>query len=899
MPETNQSPSILKKIDKLVASFITWLSSVFFSTVKFTKASILSLLIIVFILLLLTKMDQAFTMFVDLIETEGFRWSLLFSFFMINALALALSHYPIYNYYAANLNNSAKFTTWEGVYPLKDKFKFLKLYKLFKVHIFHEKPGAGYKKDERSHHMRYSIGLLIHAVWIYFIIKTFLPKFDFTEGQATTAIWVFRAMCLVPLLHYIYLRRAVNKAKQDKDTDGIYRRIANRFTWLLLLTLGGVITCLTYDAMFSRIGFFILVSTCYLFMFMYLYFRTLRTKLRDVTALYEESRNKIVGFIMKLFKRLLYKSEHYLMLFSVNFIISLGIIFWTTFMAIRIGDLPNGTPILLAYFYAYYFILAGLGKFFFAYHKIREQTAEKTGEVPKHSLRFKLVVFGIFTLVLLFGIGMNSESKTHELTPVDRDIPGELSENDFLSDVKTLPGNTVFFVASHGGGLKSNAWTLHVLEELHRETEGRLMDRTIAFSGASGGSLGLALYTGLSGEITGSLDHDLNLLNERIDVISRGNYTSSDLTLTFGLDSFRKLWPLNQEFGLQDRPYYAMIKYQNYVEDTKNTTLSEEPFRNFWNHVYKERGYFPSLIMNTAATTGRRGVLWSVKANDFNKIFHFSEDLAELVAYSEENEGKNLKTLSYYEAVSTTNRFPVFSPAAKIPGYGHYIDAGAIDNSGLLGCLDLYLYLQSQDGFSYFGNKKVVFIEIINSKTLYLDNLLKSLEEGPIQKEENETDNIIADLQTALNLDKIPGYVSDFVDRYGQVELIKIFMPHKVSIGDVESYLNGKIVNKTQRLDLIKKLKDHNEYIDSITEKGHGAKDQNKFLRKWNTYEPTLSRHLSKSSLQFIEDILGHRSIRQKIDIIKSRLDEQPAANETNIDSLKQPESELLPGTHP
>ncbi|MBT8275866.1 MAG: hypothetical protein KJO39_06985 [Bacteroidia bacterium] len=875
MPETNQSPGLFKKLDNLFSSFITWVSNVFSSVVKFTKASILSLLIIVFILLLLTKMDQAFTMFVDLIEANGFKWGLMFSFFMINALALALSHYPIYNYYAANLNNSASFTTWEEVYPFKPKgsTKGRWLYRLFKVFIFHEKPGGNYKKDDRAHYMRYSIGLLIHAVWILFIIKTFMPKFNLSEAQTTTTMWAFFALCFVPLLHYIYVRRAVQKAKQVNNTTAIYKRLASRFTFLLILTFAMVITCLVFGSLFSRIGFFILVFTCYLFMFNYLYFRILRTKLAEVVTLFEVSGSKLTLLIMRIFKRLLYKSEHYLLLFSFNFIISIVIVIWTTYMAIRVGDLPNGTPILLAYFYTYYFIIAAIGKFFFAYRKIREQISEENGEAPKHSFRFKLVCFGIFMLLSLFAVGMMTESRTHELELVDHDNSNDLHEVQFINDIRNIPGNTVFFIASHGGGLKSNAWTLHVLEKLHRETNDQLMDRTIAFSGASGGSLGLALYTGLSKELSGKFSNDMKLLEERIDIISEGNYTSSDLTLTFGLDSFRKLWPFNREYPLQDRPYYAMIKYQNYVEDSIHHRLSRQSFRSFWKDVYEKRGYFPSLIMNTAATTGRRGILWSVKANNFDNIFHFSEDLAELSEYSDGDSSVRPKTLSFYEAVSTTNRFPVFSPAAKIPGYGHYIDAGAIDNSGLLGCLDLYLYLQSKDNFNFFQNKKVVFIEIINSKTLYLDNLLKKIEQDPIQKEENETDNIIADLQTALNLDKIPGYVSDFVDRYNQAELIKIFMPHKVTIGDVESYLNGKIENKSQRQGLINKLKAHNSYLDSITERGNGQEDTDRFFKEWNTYEPTLSRHLSESSLLFIKEVLDHNSITESIKRIKDHID--------------------------
>ena len=118
--------------------------------------------------------------------------------------------------------------------------------------------------------------------------------------------------------------------------------------------------------------------------------------------------------------------------------------------------------------------------------------------------------------------------------------------------------------------------------------------------------------------------------------------------------------------------------------------------------------------MNTAGTKGSRGILWSVKPNDFEAIFPFAENLATI---------NNDKTLPYYQAVSTTNRFPVFSPAAKIPGYGHYIDAGAIDNSGLLGCLDLHQYLlRNPDLLPY---KKIAYIEIINSKSLYINYLVE------------------------------------------------------------------------------------------------------------------------------------------------------------------------------
>ena len=147
-------------------------------------------------------------------------------------------------------------------------------------------------------------------------------------------------------------------------------------------------------------------------------------------------------------------------------------------------------------------------------------------------------------------------------------------------------------------------------------------------------------------------------------------------------------------------------------------SLSEVPYRAYWADAFRKEDngaqkYFPSLIMNTAGVRANRGILWSVKdSNTFNTIFPNADNLADL--YFNED-----KTLPYYQAVSMTNRFPGLSPAAKIKGYGHYMDAGVIDNSGLLSNLDVYNYLKTKDAL--FANKKVIFIDIINSKIYVVD----------------------------------------------------------------------------------------------------------------------------------------------------------------------------------
>ncbi|RDK87267.1 hypothetical protein [Marinirhabdus gelatinilytica] len=261
--------------------------------------------------------------------------------------------------------------------------------------------------------------------------------------------------------------------------------------------------------------------------------------------------------------------------------------------------------------------------------------------------------------------------------------------------------------------------------------------------------------------------------------------------------------------------------------------------------------------MNTAGTSGNRGILWSVKQQKFEDIFPYATNLADL---------SGNKTIPFYQAVSTTNRFPVFSPAAKIKGYGHFIDAGAIDNSGLLGCLDLHNYLIRDE--KVLGDKQIAYIEIINSKSLYVAHLVTEFKEKHdiphIDANETETDNLVADLKTGLNLDKIPNYLSHYLKNWeansdGNIKYFKIMMPHKVTLGDIEGYFNGTILDPTIVNDLEWFLAQKNKEILDITEKPDKT-----FFEPWQFYEPTLSRHLSRSSLNYFDAILEHPYLKKQ-----------------------------------
>jgi len=813
---------------------------------NFFKASFLSIFIIVLILLLLTKMDQAFTLLIDIVENKQDWFAFLLTFIFVNTLAISLSHYPIYTYYSSNLNNSGDYTVWKRSHP----YPFWPL-KRFPVFTYTTNPQSKYVPDKLANYFRYALGLIIHVIWVHFIIKAFERNLMFDGILFTKYVWVFYIVMLLPLLVYIILKEKLHKINFEntksytKDREiQLFKRIG--FYYAFVYILSRILLVITvFFSSFSKAGFLLIYITCLSFMFNYVYFRLARTHLSKIETLVK---GPLKFFISKV--KILEKSEYYLLVFNVSFVIVAIYILYASIASILDLYLPNSLPILLGFFYFYYFIIANAGKYFFVSQKLQILTSGK----------YK-IIFGLtFTFFLLIAITncSNIENKTHEIDLIDAS-QNDITETDFIAALQSKTSNNLFFVASHGGGLKSNVWTLNVLNELQKSTQGDFLENTIAFSGASGGSLGLALYTALFKEY----GQDYETIQNRIDAIAKTKFTSIDLTLTFGIDSYRKIWPLNQNIGIKDRPYYAMRKYQNRIEKTRHKKLSNQSFRSFWGETFQKEGYFPSLIMNTAGTNGKRGILWSVKQENFDEIFPFAVNLADL---------HNDQTIPFYQAVSTTNRFPVFSPAAKIPGYGHFIDAGAIDNSGLLGCLDLHNYLLSKD--SIIHNKTIVYIEIINSKELYVSYLLDKFKAENqlkhIVKNENEIDNIIADIQTGLNLDKIPGYLSDYLgllekNPKNKIRHIPLYMPHKITVNDIENFLFGTIEDKKLKKQISDFLKTENDIIFSVTENPNKS-----FFETWDNYEPTLSRHLSESSINYIHNILNHPYLQSQFDEIYS-----------------------------
>jgi hypothetical protein len=828
----NKLPIVLPK-----NNFLSFILRRLYSIVNFIKSSIVSILTISIIFGLLLQMEQAYTMLIFMVEED--HTSLLFCFIFLNLLAISLSHFPTYTYFAGNLNESKKFISFKKEKPYPNSiFRFINVYTYKKE--TKKIDGENYISDDIVNILRNYLGLVIFSIWLFFAYNTYQPNLVYTQNLS---LFYYFTLIIggLPYLTYAWfkylLRTDSNRIEQRKKTYGLIGKLHFIFFWISILLL--ILTAIF--AKFSQSGLLLLIVTTGSMMFTFVFFRLARPRVQHVinrlkeTQLQKSSSLKKGAIWFAKAMNSVINPKRYLGILRISFYACFLFITYLSISAyFNSESLPNSLLIVLAFLYFYFYIISMISKYYFVKYSIAQKN--KADSATLNSVKFKLLTFTILlTCILLIISSSNSfEDRQNELTLINTTNNEGLSIKEFETSMNKNM-DTLYFVSSYGGGLKSNIWTLMVLDSLNKMTNGNFMKQTVSMSGASGGNLGVALY----GNICGLSKKNTKTI---ISNIRKHDYASKDITMLFGADVIHSTFPFSLFSSPEDRAYYNTLTYQNYVQEIQKSELDNVSFRQYWKTLSKNIGYLPILIVNTSSTEAKRGVFCSLDTEgNFDDVFNFSKNLSEIDG----------KSIPFYEAISSTNRFPFISPAAKISGSGHYIDAGAIDNSGVLSNWDLYQYLKINT--TLFVNKTVVFLEIENDKSNYIAHLLREYfkTHKVFVKNENETSAILANVSGGLNLNKIPGYLDDFLRKHDKNndDFIhkEILLPHKVSISDIEQHIGGKIEkNKQLERFLIKK----NAKILTITG------EVNDFSTPWKNYEPVLSRHMSQSNLNYYDNII-------------------------------------------
>lgn len=830
------------------------------SLLRLLMSSMISLFVIALFLLLLTRMDQGITIVIDMFSS----WpNLLLTLLLVNFLALILSHFPYYFDLAVRDDN--KEIQWIKDYNL-GLFGFV-------YHNTSFNPGDNiWIKIIRRH-----IGIVMYAIWFLVLITVKSEVFE-KELNVSGRFIIWN---LVFLLIHICIQAHQNRIKHKIRNQNIQESVISKSqkavrNYLVLfqvvlfanIFLGIYFLIKVSNTGWNKFNLNLLIVLTLLNALLYLLFRMSRSwfvyyrrgkgKAVDETKYYSQELGTDFTVYELLPLRFLASTPNYLA--AMGFF---GVLF--TFPVIIIGTITtqsiqclNPIPLLIVMVVFYYSSVVITLKHFIYYKSNAER---KDNKFYKWMSRVMMALPILF--IWLFFTMNKIDNDLHTLPLVNAkgtenfNTP-EMTKQEFISGIDTSL-NKHFFIGSYGGGLKANIWNLLLLNEL-TALDDSFLESTICISGVSGGAIGLANFTALKNNYN---NHNYDLNDLKISEIGSANMLSTDIFGWMFKDFWREALPGRFfEFKGSDRANLSMAMYSRMIHESDQAL--EIPMRQYWRNTYDKHGYFPAVIFNTTPTTSNYGVACSVKGMSFPiaiDILEFDKD-----------KNNKFQSISFFGAASTTNRFPIFSPTARISGKGHFVDGGYFENSGLLNAKYFYEEINSDPSVTL---KNVAAINIINDKGLYIMEKLKSKGITEFKSPEKHEGEFMSILNGIVALERLPRYMREVLSDDEDIELITLQMPYYFDIEDVKSVFQVESFLEED----IKKLKPiiqaNNQEIKNALKAHKNDKNQPIYdYENWKLVEPPLGRLMSRPAVEYQRAmVMHHPAVRETINKILHKED--------------------------
>jgi hypothetical protein len=273
----------------------------------------------------------------------------------------------------------------------------------------------------------------------------------------------------------------------------------------------------------------------------------------------------------------------------------------------------------------------------------------------------------------------------------------------------------VFIIAAEGGGSRAAYWTGMALQKLYQQYP-EAYPYTFAISSVSGGSLGAAMYLSFRRDLVDQRD---TLTLKRM--VSKDFLTSVTSALLYP-ELVQKVLPF---------PVTAFDRAR-WLEDSWARVYETTLHRNTWNDsflsLWQSSDYtLPLLFVNsTKVETGQKILVSSVRTDTT-----FLKDAIDLLDVS----GRDLPLKT---AISLSARFPLVTPGGRIRSYwmdansaekdsvwGHAVDGGYFENTGLGTATELYLFLH-QIALDKQLKIRPVLISIVNDDYSPNDNVFRN-----------------------------------------------------------------------------------------------------------------------------------------------------------------------------
>ncbi len=753
----------------------------------------------------------------------------IFTFhFLIYFLGLIMSLYPtyIFDFFSKNLSNKYYTSTCCGLmyfdFPKNDNKQEKPLVKNTKSIYFIE--GA----------VRKFLGMLVFIIWSWLIV------FVYYTHQIDKPIKIFvivlnAVFTLVGIFTFWYYTYRVNKNqniydKAIKFAEGYYKKYLVIFLGILILFCALI---LFYN--WHIITVIVQLIICLLLsihLSIYRNFRSCFEPIKKITAFLNLQRK--LGFIVLAF------------ILAINFCTDLA-------------EQTNPINIVLASLIAFYTVIIILFKvYLFLKNKNKSDEINYIPFIFKSKIKLNQYSIGLLCAFLFVILNIRMGSDLHKLKLIDSK-DNKISLEEFYLKFKSVQDSTSqapILYAAYGGGLKAHYWNYLILDELYNDSN---FENVLAMSGVSGGGMGIGNYTAMNYFEFTSKDKATTMAK-----VKSSNILGIELSWLFGYDLLREYWLSLIKLG-SDRSYRSMQYYSNLL-DPSSELVGNTSMYDVYAKLFRDSSYYPNLIINSTSTSDKYGVVSAI-SND--AMFPGASNLLDI------NIDGQSKTLNYFESLSTCNRFPIISPAAKVPTKGNFVDGGYFENSGIMSLISFRNALVDLEKANYKDQEPVVkkklrLVSVRNSKLNYFQSLLSKsdlinydlLYDNCSKKSANDSE-LSSIIKGISNLDRMPNYIkSNLTENHTEdFTFIDIDLPYYIKDNEIEDLIGCTLDSATCRKirAITKKSNDDIEKIlKSDTWPNYKVKD-------WGIVDPPTARILSKPVEIYMEAMMGHPNVQKNL----------------------------------
>jgi predicted acylesterase/phospholipase RssA len=285
-------------------------------------------------------------------------------------------------------------------------------------------------------------------------------------------------------------------------------------------------------------------------------------------------------------------------------------------------------------------------------------------------------------------------------------LDSELSE--WSKQFIAIPGDEripLYLVSSEGGGIRAGYWSAEVLAEIDAKTNGEFRKHVLAFSGVSGGSLGVAAYAAAAYRNRAQPEKVVPLMRQYF----ANDFLSPIVVRLLTTEPLRILLGDHSHAEPRDRAFEIALAHA--WEHASGEDDFSKPFLDTFGTNYRDPGapFMPIIWFNsTVVETGLRAIASNI---GLAWIAPTSSDLLR----QDVADRRNLDRITVAEAVHLSARFPFVSPPATIltdvsvdpdPNHhekrlwGHLGDGGYLDNSAADNFIEIVKFIDRKRKFA-------------------------------------------------------------------------------------------------------------------------------------------------------------------------------------------------------